>query len=86
MCPRIQAVDDQCHRLYIAKTIYSICLHTTLCLPSTHHWPQAGGHVISQGALNRDRIAAIVLDRAERISAELGWSQTSYPDPMSEAS
>jgi len=27
-----------------------------------------------------------VLDRAERISAELGWSQTSYPDPMSEAS
>jgi DNA-binding IclR family transcriptional regulator len=33
-----------------------------------------------------DRIAAVVLDRAERISAELGWSQTSYPDPMSEAS
>ena len=33
-----------------------------------------------------DRISAIVLDRAERISAELGWSQTSYPGPMSEAS
>ena len=33
-----------------------------------------------------DRIGAVVLDRAERISAELGWSRTLLPERASEAS